>query len=205
MKTKSDILAQIDSLNEYHSTKEESLKQDLFKLYENDKKIKAFLTRVENCNNPDNYSFDSFGMLISSYSPDFDLDAYPFFSEFVDSLMVGHFNEKESVMENCHGESVTINWNHDRSTYFVYDGESRKAIIEKKEKWMDETYVAAKIAQFQNEQGVFNEVVEIDYYGGYNGHFSLSSHLDAREVKNLDDKSGLDKIIERYESLNEEE
>jgi hypothetical protein len=199
MLTKPVILALINNLETNFNTELEMLKEQLFALYDKDKKVIEFLNDAENCNNLD-YSIDQYGELVSFYSPKFNLAGYPYFNEYISQNHFGSWDSKNEILIQCHGEYIAINWNCSSREYFIYD--NKKPIIKDKLEWMDEKYVAAFIAQYQNEEGIFGDIIEVDYYGCYVKHFNPMDYL-AGLVENLDDKKGLQKIIDNYNKNNE--
>jgi hypothetical protein len=222
MKNLADILQSIEILQtmekkavseavEKFSPINEKLKKELFSLYSETSEILDLLNRAENCVDPD-YSFDEAGLLVSRYYPKFDPKKYPFFDEFLEDCFFGYWEEKEKYLEVCHGEAITINWDHDRNSYFVHDSEAGKAVIDSRRsieghaEISEKAYVAAKIAEYQNKAGYFNDVVEIDSrYGQYLGHFDLMAPLVPYGIDSLDDREKINDLISRYENENEEE
>lgn len=204
---KADILTKIDSITTQAHSEVEALKKSLFELYDSTPIIKEFLNRVENIDKPDSYQFNSFdGYLESVFEPTFNVKDFPFIDEYFNENFIGHYDSKNNQFLVCHGPSITVDWNHDRNSYFVYDRESRKPIIESRRSIeghptiSENAYVAAKIAQYQNKQGVFNDVVVIDYYGHYLKHFDLMAPLIGHGIENLDDKARINDLILTYET-----
>lgn len=216
MKTKNDVLAEIEknendrtlSLKEFDA-KLESQKIELFKAYDQDATLTAFLGRVEDCTDPDGYQFDQTGMLVSLYNLNFEAAAFPYLEDYITSKTIGYYEESEARVEVCHGEVITINWNHDRNSYFVYNGEFRKPIISKRieggSKITEEDYVRAKIEQHMRASGVFGDVVEVSNYdGSYIKHFSMRfPWSDTENLEDITDEK-LQSLVDQYEN-NEEE
>jgi hypothetical protein len=207
--SKQSIIKKINLEQNEASKKVDALKEKLFKEYDKEKELKNLVSKLEN--EPDGYEFDEGSFLNSYVSVDDDIiSEHPYLDEYFSSnfhcyLVKVPGTRNEYTLQQSHGPAITVDWNHERNSYFVYDCEAGEKIIEKREDWMDETYVAAVIAQYQNKAGVFNDVVNIDSrYGQYDGHFNLSKHLKGL-VENLDDVKGLQKIIDRYEEKAEED
>lgn len=192
MNTKADILSQIDNTNEENAKRLEVLKVELFALYDKDETLMKFFNKVECCDAPENYEFDECGMLISTYDLPFNLDAYPYFSEYIEGQMVGYFNENEKRMEVCHGAPITVNWNHSNREYFIFDHDTNKSICDHHDTELPEEYYHALIEQHQRKAGVFSDVVTVDYYGGYVAHVNT-------DMGNLTDSEVIE-IIGKYEN-----
>lgn len=198
MKTKSDVLSSINQLENDFKTNLERLKQDLFKVYETDELLIEFLKKTENHDSPDCYEFDESGTLCACFKIPFKLTDYPYFSEYYNLNGIGYLNKETGCVESPCGETITVNWNHSRNSYFIYDHETRKSIVEKKEDKPKEYYLA-RIEQYQRNRGVFGNVVSINWYdGSYIEHVTIP-----QEIINLNDAE-LTKFIEKYE-INETE
>lgn len=169
---------------ELSDQKEKMLYDKLFKLYKKDKPLQKLLDRAEN-GDYDTYTFDESGMLCGVI--ELNKKDYPFLQEYLDFNMLSGY-VSDYGLELCCGEAITVNWNHGRNEYFIYDHESRKSIIEKYDEKPEE-YYHAKIEQWQRKKGVFNDVVKIGYYGEYLGHVNTKlGNASDKEVQKIIDQ-----------------
>jgi hypothetical protein len=166
--------------NETKNYSEENAKK-AFKILEKMPEVLKVLEDLESMQNG-KYSFDECGELVYTVEVPNEIADLPFINDFLTrdfGFLTGKKHNDLRLGQFC-GPCITIDWNHGRNSYFIYDHETRKPVIEKREEYMTLEYVSAVIELYQNKQGVFNDIVEIDsYYGFYNKHFSGS------KIKNL--------------------
>jgi hypothetical protein len=115
---------------------------------------------------------------------------------FISKTMGSH---KEIYVAQYAGACISINFSHDSKSWFIYDQETRKPVIEKKLPWHDNTYIGALLEEYQTDKGVFNDIVIIDSYcGSYCKHFQRPEEVTLENYK---------EIIKQYEDkhLNNEE
>lgn len=187
MKTVSDIMEQAEHLHLKQ-------KKKLFALYENIKEIQELLAKRENFEDVE-YEFDECGSLVSYLEIPKEVLQLPEVEEFL-SQEYGYV--KGDRLYQFQGDPITVNWNHKRDQYFVYDAGTSKPIIKKREEWMDDLYVEAVIAQYQTKRGIFEDVVMID--GCYLKHVNFTTLL--QRVSSLDDEKEIQEVIETYEQEN---
>jgi hypothetical protein len=171
------------------------LQKELFDLYDNDKELQKILDKVENGDFED-YTFDEAGYLNGVVS--IDTKKYPDLQDYIDVRMrVGYVSQYDSI-ESAVGQPITVNWNHGRGSYFIYDGESGKPIVAKHDQEKTEEYYHAVIEQYQRKSGVFNDVVEIDdRYGNYLKHLDVGQN-----IRDLSDE-GLENLIKELDKEEE--
>ncbi len=202
MKLISDIRENVELLHTMNrhamSELDKKYKPKIFAYYDECKEIQELLNKRDT---PEDYKIDECGELVSYVTIPEDILALP---EIKDYLSQEYGYVRDDELTQFHGPYISIDWNHERNSYFVYDTESRHPIIDKREEWMDEIYVGAVIAEFQTHQGVFNDIIEIcSRYGSYQGHFKFDALL--KRVNNLEDEKGITEVIREYRFKHEEE
>jgi hypothetical protein len=197
MNTLSDIQSAAHTLGKSLDEAKASLSMELFTLYDSSEDIQKLAKNVENMEGGD-YSIDDMGILIYSVAITKDILSLPEIKDYLTqdyAYIAGHRNDYR-LAQTC-GEFISVSNYHDRNSYFVYDHETREAIIENRKDWMSDQYVRAMIEKHQRIAGVFVDVVKTDCYGGYDSHFETLGEA-------LSDAQ-LDELITSLEPKNEEE
>lgn len=187
-KTLSKHLTRIEQASKRY---DESLARKAFKLFDANKKVSGIVSKLardlENCEGGE-YSFDDDGDFIYSVEVPDEILEYPFINDYILHVIeYGHLMGKKHndlrIAQHL-GAPITVNWDHEKGDYFVYDRESRKVIIDKRQEWMSESYVAAKIELYQLQRGCWSDVVEIcSRYGSYEKHFNTHKVLNGKVSK----------------------
>jgi hypothetical protein len=197
-----DIRLKVLELEKEVTEVKDSLLKEIFEEYDKVDEIKKILIDLDNCVNG-KYEFDSNGELIYGVKIPNNIVDLPFINDYLtqDCAFIpqdmGHHSEIY-VAQNC-GKCISVNYSHDKDCYFVFDSGYHKAILIKNLSWYDHIYVSAKIEEYQNSIGVFDDIVIIDsYYGSYCKHFVRDVSVNEDNYKT---------IIKQYEDkyLNSEE
>jgi len=194
MKTLSKIKKQLLKANERIEkliTKErEALRIKVFGYYDECKEVQKVLSDLQNFNKG-NYSIEDFGDLVYSVKVPDDLADMPLINDYLtqdygfilpytkgmgNDLRLGQF---------C-GEYISVDFEHDRNSFFVYDHGINKPVIEKRLDWMDDNYIKMKIELWQQRKGEFNDVIVIDRYGAYVRHFEMNLSEGLHDIKKLE-------------------
>lgn len=201
MKTISDIkdeLIKLDDSTKYFSS---SVTLEAFELFKDIPEIDKLTRDLENMRNGE-YSINEYGELEYSIEVPSEIADLPFINDYL-TRDYGHLTGKKDNdlrLAQSMGGFISVNHEHDKGEYFVYDHDSNKPIIETRKDWMDNRYVAAVIEFYQHETGCFNDVIEIcSRYGSYEKHFNTFKELniDVDHFTEIDSKDLL-KIIESY-------
>lgn len=216
MKTLSDIKeladgyeAELDAKKKEHREEEQAAMASLFAQYDQCTEITDVLRRLENCDGGE-YTFDDYGDLNCIVEVPKGIRDLPFINDYYSQDFARIFphavnHEADLYIAQSCGQPIAINNHTTGREYYVYDREARKPIIAEPKEWMDSAYVGAVIANYQSKQGVFGDVVFIDYYGSFVSHFKFHAALEASEAESLDDVKAFQKLIDRYEAENTEE
>lgn len=202
MKTITDIREQVEHLEtmDRHARMEteKKYKGKIFKLYEDVPEINKLTEDLENMKGG-YYEIDQWGDLIYSIDVPKHIKSLP---EIGSYLTREYFTYKDGKLSHFAGEFITVNWSGDSRSYFVFDHDTQKPIIADKPKTSGpvlENYVRAKIELYMRQRGVFNDVVETDYYGGYVKHFEMKFPEKQTENLEVTTDEELQEIIEKFE------
>jgi hypothetical protein len=204
MKTISDIKLELEAIDGESKTFSQEASDRACKLFEDIPEINKLLVDLEMMRNGE-YSIDESGELIYSIEVPKEIADLPFINDYLtkDYAFLTGKKHNDLRIAQCCGEFISVDWNHERDCYFVFDHESRKAIIEKRLEWMDERYTAAMIELYQHNKGIFGDVIEINSrYGWYEKHFDT---FEALGIKSELTKDDLERIIKSYNSEVEDE
>lgn len=201
MKTISDIKENVELLHtmDRHARMETEVK--IFKYYDECAEIQKVISDLENHIGV-NYEFDECGGFNAYLEVSKEIEDLPKIGSYL-SQQWGNY--KDGIFSQSLSSPITINWTvTNLSSYFIYDHDTGKPVmenipaIEGHPTITEETYISAILAEYQNNKGEFSDIVETDYHGSYVKHYDLMKHLQD-SVENLDDREGLQKIIEEYE------
>jgi hypothetical protein len=142
----SDIREQCELLEQMekmaNSERAKKYHEKIYKIYDECEEIQQVLRDLENLKGTE-YEVDEMG-LNSYLELSSDIASLPDIGNYLTNYSGWY---KDGRLYQCHGGYVSINDTHDRRDIYVYDHENNKTVIERKLDWMDETYIAAKIAQ----------------------------------------------------------
>lgn len=208
MKTITDIQAIAEEMeNNFVSIRDaasSALEEKIFPLYDESPEIRKVMRDLEMMENGE-YSIDEMGELIYSVEVPSPICDFPLINDYLTKdylFLTGKKHNDLRLAQSC-GGFISVDFGHERGTYFVFDHEERKAVIEKEAEWMDEAYVAAKIELYQHKIGCFGDVIRVNSrYGWYESHFDTFKALG---IKTELSKEQLEEIVNDYETRNEEE
>lgn len=209
MKTITDIKQALTSIDTESKLYSKEATGRAIKLFEGITEIDKILSDLENMENGE-YSFDALGELVYSIEVPKDIADLPFINDYLtkDYGNLTGFGHNDLRLSQCCGDYISIDNSGDSRSYFVYDSESNKEIVNKSDIREDghptiseDQYIAAKIEMHQLDSGCFNDVIEVDYHGSYVKHFST---FDALGIKTETTKEFLQNIINEYEKEDEE-
>lgn len=203
MKTIADIKDLVIEANERIESKiaEEraEMREKVFKLYDQVPDISKVITRLENMEGGQ-YHINDYGDLIYSVEVPKNIRELPLINDYLTQDFASIYPSARTcgndlfIYQNC-GEFISVNFYAYRNSYFVYDHETRKLIIEKETKGMPLEYIRAKIEKHMRKQGVFGDVIEMGYHGEYLRHFET-------KLGNATDEE-VNAIVDAWEAQNE--
>jgi hypothetical protein len=182
----SPLFETLDKIKCENQTRENEVKEKLFEAYNEIEEIKTLESQAENLENGE-YTFTEHGDFAYQIEIDEDILKLPFISDYFEGQGPGHVNLKEKNITIFCGGPITVNWNHCKRSYFVYDQETGKPVIESFENdcYENETLALLMIEKYQRSTGCFGDVIEIcDRYGSYIKHVdSKFGNLSDDELK----------------------
>lgn len=193
--TLSDIARKVERIKIQIKKLKETSMEELFETYDKVDEITKLLTDLESCQNGE-YDFDEDdnGLIYAIKIP-VDIVDLPFISDYLtkDYAFIpkykGYHNEI-FIAQSC-GQCIAVNFNHDSNCVFIFDRNCHEIILSNYLSWHDDIYISAKIEEYQQEKGEFNDVVIINsYYGSYVKHFESSVEVTEENYKD---------IIKKYE------
>ena len=193
MKTIADIKENVELLALTHRHARMETKSKIFEYYKDVAEINKLISDLENVQNGQ-YEIDNFGELIYSIDVPKHIKELPEIGDYLNQDFGHYYDGKISIGM---GGFISINYSRDDRSYFVFDHDSRKPIINERVKRehptiSEDDYLRAKIELYQRKLGEFKDVVIVDYYGGYDKHFEFMSDSE------LTDKE-LQEIVDQYE------
>jgi hypothetical protein len=208
MKTKitvGDIKAQVQDLDRQSKSFSESIAKDIFEQYDKVDEIATILRSLENCEKG-HYSMDEYQMLIYCVEIPSHIADLPYINDYLtrDFAFIPKYegNESQIFIAQACGQPIIINYYCDKNSYFIYDCEEHKEIMRKEpsiEGNSDisiDAYISAKIEAYQQKTGCFGDVIEVDYYGGYNRHHKRHESVTEENYQS---------IIDQFEQSNNNE
>ena len=221
MKTIADIRENVETLHQvYQMTIEERAKEaraKIFAYYDQTPEIEKIKKDMDNMENGE-YDIDANGDLIYKVEIPKEIGALPFIEEYLTNwhgFIQGGARTPEHYLCQWCGEFISVSWEHDRGSYFVFDHDSLKPIIPKNERITEDgdreglpaEYVALKIELHMQRKGVFCDVVNVRENGSYSMHWPhrnfIPEHIEnmLREgAPDADVIKALETEIEAYEA-----
>lgn len=217
MKNIDAIKEQVTAMDiEYTEKREKDIldsQEKLFKIYDEVEEIQKLLRDLENVVNGE-YVINAHWL---EYQIEITIDilSLPQIEEYLTKdfghlgehtyLDFGHLGENTYVCQSI-GSYIGVNRSGGSHSYFVYDSDNRKEIVKRSDileeghpTISEEQYISAKIALYQIEQGEFNYVIEVDYYG------NCIKQFDFEGIEDFENTAPLLKIIDEYENYNNED
>lgn len=210
MKNLHDLLPEVQRIRDVFEQKRDDAINEaveaLFPLYDEAPEIQKIRTDAENLEHGE-YFFDGLGDLCYRVPIPKEVRTLPFIKEYL-TQDFGVIDD-DHLSQGC-GDHISINWYAGDRAYFAYDSSTGHAVPGLEERPKDKEgcpivpkdYVKAKIEMTMRGKGIFGDVVEVDYYGGYMRHYDLSwpqkgENLDAMTEEELTN------IINTYENFEE--
>lgn len=201
MKTISDIKENVELLHtmDRHARMEteKRYKAKIFAYYDEVEEIKKVMSDFENLSNGE-YRFDEHGDFVYSIDLPREIKELPEIGDYLTQDM-GHY--KDGRLTQFLSGPISIN-RHDSRCYFIFDHEMREPILKERPKTEHpvislETYIKAKIELYMRSKGECKDVIEVDYYGGYMGHFSTL--IDGYENLDSPTDEELESMVREFE------
>jgi hypothetical protein len=187
--TIADISAQAYHINKSLEEVKASISLELHELYSKSDDINGVLKKLENMEGGE-YHINEYGDLTYLVEVPQDIANLPEINDYLtkDYAFIhprARRSERDLFIGQSCGEFISVNYYAERS-FFVYDNDNRRAVIEKHEDWMSDQYVRAIIERYQRAQGVFGDVVKVGYHGEYLSHFeTLGENLTDIQLGDL--------------------
>ena len=182
------LFEKLETVNAENNRAEEAVKKELFKAYESLEEIKALISSGENLEHGE-YTFNNHGEFCYQIELSDSIKSLPFIDDFLNECGPFWVDLKNNLLEVNLISPITVNWNHGRNSYFVYDQDNRKCVINsfKNDCNGDETLARLMIEKYQRDSGEFGDVIEVcDRYGQYLGHvLSEYGKLSDEEFKKV--------------------
>lgn len=172
---------------------EKSYREQAFKIYDASEMIKTLIRDVENFKDVD-YTFDEFGDFLAFFDCSNEILGLPFIDDYFSKnhpmIYVGRGHLKGFLTVHlC--PPITVNWNHDRNEYFMYDHDAGQPIIEKSSDLDDnEELIFLALERYMRKTGIFPDIISIYGDGSYR------CHIDTKMGSMTDDE-----INHRYNEI----